>query len=173
MIDTRRRIDVVIGLGIVALGVGIIVTARGIRRSGPAMDPIGPQAFPTIIATVLIVGGIVVAARELISWRRHPDAPFDDGEPDEADVPASAVRAVTLMGLSLVYVLTMSIVGYPIGTVVFVGIALWMMRVRSPLVLVSVSVIYTAASYYVFAQLVLVDLPLGPLLEPFRAMGLA
>jgi putative tricarboxylic transport membrane protein len=171
--DRRRGIDVIIALITVAIGVGIVIVARGIRRSGPVMDPIGPRALPIIIGSLLVVGGTVVAIREFISWRRHPDAPFDDGEPDEAGVPASAPRALALMALSLIYMLTLEQIGYIIGTLVFVVVGLRMLGIRSWLALSAISIVYTVGSYLIFAELVLVNLPLGPMLEPFRAVGIA
>lgn len=169
-----RRADLALALVIAVIGVGILLVAGDIRPTGPVVDPIGPRAFPYAIGAILLVAGAILSvtgARALI--HEGPIAENSDGEPDEPGVPASASRAWCVMALTVAYVLLLSRLGYPLATPVYVAGALLLMGMRSGPVIAAVAIGYTAATYVVFAMLMRVTLPLGPLETWFRAAGLA
>ena len=169
-----RRVDLAIAVSTALFGVLVLVVAQSIKPFGPVVDPLGPSTFPRILGTVLALSGAAIAIQRLRHWRAEPGHMVrNDGEPDEPTVPASATRAFVVMGLSVAYVLTMSMVGYVIGTPLYIGLALRTMGVRSPLALTLLAVGYTAITYLIFSQVVHVRLPLGPLQELFRGLGLA
>jgi putative tricarboxylic transport membrane protein len=169
-----RRIDLAIALVVVAFGAFVLYTAEHIRPTGPVVDPIGPRGFPYMIGVFFLVGGGVIAFSRLRAWRRQPGHTIPcDGEPDEPDVPASAAQAWTIMIASVLYALMLTTVGYIIATPLYVVVGLKAMRLRSwPTVLLTAA-IYTLVTYVVFAVYMRVNLPVGPLTDLFRSVGLA
>jgi putative tricarboxylic transport membrane protein len=164
-----RRIDLAIAVGVMVLGAAVFIVASNIVVPAREIDPLGPRLFPSVLGAALLIGGGATAARRLRGWRSEPPwtvAP--DGEPDEPDVPASAAMAATVMGLSVAYVITLTAVGYIVGTLLFVLLALWVLRVRTWRKLVLTGVGYVAVSYVVFTYVVSVDLPQGLLGELLR-----
>lgn len=169
-----RRVDLLIALLVVAAGVFVIVVAQGIRSIGPVVDPLGPKAIPNVVGALMILGGGGIAVSRLRRWRQEPGHLVDnEGEPDERGVPASSRQAALIMALSFGYVAALPYLGYIIASLVFVGGALRVMRVRSWAAIVLTAAIYTVVTYLVFARVVNVNFPLGPLADVLRSLGLA
>lgn len=160
-----KRIDIFIAGTVFLFGCFVFVEAFGIRPTGPVVDTIGPRGFPIVIGTIFAVGGLTVAINRLRAWNAEPgNLVTTDGEPDEPNVPASGPQAWALMAIAVCYALSLQHLGYLIATPLFVGLALRVMKVRSKATLVGTAIIYTAITYLVFATLMGVRLPLGPLL---------
>jgi putative tricarboxylic transport membrane protein len=169
-----RRIDLAIGIAVILAGLGVLYVARGIRPTGPVVDAIGPRAFPYMIGLFFLVGGTWTVINRLRLWKgERGDIVETDGEPDEPDVPASALQAFTVIGVSILYVAAMPRLGYPITTPLFVIAALKAMRMQSWLTILVLALVYTAVTYIVFAHYLRVDLPLGPLASTFHQFGLS
>lgn len=169
-----RRIDLAIGIAVILAGLGVLQVAHGIRPTGPVVDAIGPRAFPYMIGVFFLIGGAWTVVNRLRTWKTETgNIVEDDGEPDEPDVPASALQAFAVIGALILYVAAMPRLGYPITTPLFVIAALKAMRTKSwPLIILS-ALIYTALTYLVFAHYLRVDLPLGPLASTFKQLGLS
>jgi putative tricarboxylic transport membrane protein len=169
-----RRIDLAIGIAVILAGFGVLYVAHGIRPTGPVVDVIGPRAFPYMIGIFFLVGGTWTVVNRLRLWRSDPGNIIEtDGEPDEPDVPASALQAFTVIGVSILYVAAMPRLGYPITTPLFVIAALKAMRMPGWVMVVVLALVYTAATYIIFAHYLRVDLPLGPLAATFHQIGLS
>lgn len=169
-----RRVDLLIALLVIAAGVFVIVMAQGIRSIGPVVDPLGPKAIPNVVGTLMVLGGAGIAISRVRRWRREPGHLVEnEGEPDERGVPASSAQAALMMALTFGYVVVMPYLGYPIVTLLFIAGALRVMRVRSWAAIVLTAVIYTVVTYLVFARVVNVNFPLGPLADALRSLGLA
>jgi putative tricarboxylic transport membrane protein len=169
-----RRIDLAIGIAVILAGLGVLYVGHGIRPTGPVVDAIGPRAFPYMIGVFFIVGGTWTVISRLRKWKTETGNIVEtDGEPDESDVPASALQAFTVIGASILYVAAMPRLGYPITTPLFVVAALKAMRMQSWLTIAVLALVYTAVTYIVFAHYLRVDLPLGPLATTFHQLGLS
>jgi hypothetical protein len=169
-----RRADLAIALIVIAFGAFVLYTAQHIRPTGPVVDPIGPRGFPYMIGFFFLLGGAAIAYSRLRSWRRESGTVIpNEGEPDEPDVPASAAQAWTIMGASVLYAFAFTTAGYLIATPLYVAIGLRAMRLKSwPKVLLT-AFVYTLATYVVFAIYMRVNLPVGPLTDLFRSIGVA
>ena len=169
-----RWVDIAGGLAFAALGLAIVVIGELTLREDIKGDLLGPMAFPRLLGGMLCVGGLYVAFR---AWRMSADqsaiALDEEGDEDEADVPASTIRAFTVMGLSLLYAIVLNPVGYLVATPVFVAAGLYALSVRSKVVLIVVPIVLTAFCYYAFAEVLSVPLPSGILTVPLRALGWA
>lgn len=169
-----RRIDLAIGIAVALAGLGVIFVANGIRPTGPVVDAIGPRAFPYMIGIFFLIGGSWTVLNRLRGWKNESGNIVEsEGEPDEPGVPASALQSFAVIVASILYVLAMPRLGYPIATPFFVIAALKAMRVRSWLTIVAIAVVYTAVTYVIFAHYLRVDLPLGPLASSFHSLGLS
>lgn len=159
-----KRIDLFIAGIVFLFGCFVLVESFGIRPTGPVVDTIGPRGFPIVIGAIFAIGGLAVATARLRAWNAEPgNLVTTDGEPDEPNVPASGPQAWALMAIAICYALTLQHLGYLIATPLFVGFALVAMKLRSVATLVGTAAIYTAITYLVFATLMGVRLPLGPL----------
>ena len=169
-----RWADIAGGLAFAALGLAIVVIGELTLREDIKGDLLGPMAFPRVLGGMLCVGGLYVAFR---AWRMSADqsaiALDEEGDEDEADVPASTVRAFTVMATVAALRDRAEPLGYLVATPVFVAAGLFALSVRSKVVLVVVPLVLTAFCYYGFAEVLSVPLPSGVLTVPLRALGWA
>lgn len=167
-----RRVDLGLSLGIVLFGVLLLIAAQNIAL-GTIRDPVGPRGVPTFTALVFIVGGIVLAARRLLTWSSEP-GPFvpSDGKVDEPGSAASAVRAFGVMAVSVSYALALPILGFLLATPALLAALMWILEVRSVRLLIGVSVGYTLIVYVTFTQGLSVSLPGGLVSGLVDAFGL-
>lgn len=168
-----RRVDLAIAVAIVGFAVFVLVVAQGIRSTGQVIDPLGPRAIPTIIGFMLLIGGGAVAARRLLSWRSASGALVEEeGEPDEPGIPASAGQAAGVAILSFLFVALLPVVGYPLLAAGYIAGGLLIMRTRSVPLLVGLALGFSVGTYAIFALVLRVDLPAGPLTELLRSLAL-
>jgi len=171
-----RRIDVALALAVMALGIFIIVAAQSIGRS-PIADPIGPRGIPTGLGIAFVLGGGGLVARRLVRWGREGTYVEPEGSQDDAGVPpGSARRALSIWVVGAIYVLLLPVLGYLIGTPLFVGATLRLLHLNRSAILgvpaiVALPILYTAISYALFATLLGIRLPLGPVRDLFLALS--
>lgn len=169
-----RWVDVAGGLTFALFGAAIVLIGQFTLREDIQGDLLGPKAFPWLLGTSLFIGGLYVAFR---AWRlpaAQVEASLEsEGDEDEPGVPSSLVRAVAVMGLTLLYTVVLNPIGYLIATPLFIAAGLYALAMRSKVGLIAISLILTAFCYYVFAEVLSVPLPSGLLTEPLRALGWA
>ena len=121
---------------------------------------VGPGMFPGIVASGLLVGGLILLVR---GWRarRAAAGPW-------ADIPLwlrsrPQLRAfAVLVGVNLFYLLTVERLGFLIVAVVYLFLLMWALKVR-PLRAAIAAVLMTLAIHYAFYKLLKVPLPWGVL----------
>jgi putative tricarboxylic transport membrane protein len=167
-----RRVDLAIALAIASFAVFVLVVAQGIRSTGQVVDPLGPRAIPFAIGLILLVGAGAVVARRLLTWRSATGTLIEsDGEPDEPGIPASAKQAAGVALLSFLFIALLPMVGYPLLATGYIAGGLLVMRTRSVPLLVWLSLGFSVVTYAIFALVLGVDLPAGPLTELLRSLG--
>jgi len=120
----------------------------------PEQDEVGAATVPHLWIFFTTVFCVVLVVQAL---RRK-------GTPDP--VPGR-VGAVLLYALWMVlYLLAIEVVGYYVSTLVFLVSSMYMMSYRKPVVAISVACGWLLFSYVVFAELLYIPLPVGPLLAP-------
>lgn len=168
-----RRVDLAIAVAIAGFAVFVLVVTQGIRSTGQVIDPLGPRAIPTAIGFMLLIGGGAVAVKRLLSWRSAAGPLVEEeGEPDEPGIPASARQAAGVAILSFLFVALLPAVGYPLLAAGYIAGGLLVMRTRSVPLLVGLSLGFSVVTYAIFALVLRVDLPAGPLTELLRSLGL-
>lgn len=169
MVD--RRFDIVVAAVFAIVGLMLIVEATSIPL-GVILDPIGPSMAFYICGGIMLGGGLWVIAGHVRHMSRSEDRVLDgEGVSDEPDYPASALRSFGLVALCVAYAFALQPFGYLIATPVFVVAALALVGKRRPGPLALIALLYTAATYVVFAQALSVRLPVGPFTELFRSLG--
>lgn len=166
-----RRIDIAVAAAFAALGAFMIWQA-GLIREGMMRDPVGPRAAFYVCGGVLLAGGLWVIAGHLRRWSRQMHHMVrNEGTADEPDFAASALRAWALVGCAVVYAALFKPLGFLIATPVFIVAALAVLGKRNWGVMALIAVIFAVTAYVIFAQILSVRIPVGPLTPFFREMG--
>jgi putative tricarboxylic transport membrane protein len=166
----ERRADFVFGLVVAAFGLGALALGELTIGEGFAEDAVGPRTFPRILSVAIMLGGLAVARR---AWSRpiEWEAADDGGTSDDAGDPGSARRAFTLMGLTIGYAALLAPLGFVLSTPLYMAAAMWLLRLRSWLLLTVVPIVFTLLFFVVFVRVLRVPLPTGITTDFFRAIG--
>jgi putative tricarboxylic transport membrane protein len=166
-----RRIDTMVALGFVALGL-LIIWQAALIRSGMMRDPVGPRAVFYLCGGIMVAGGLITALRHWSPIRTGRGWLAEmEGTDDTPGYPASLRRALTLIGICLAYALLFLPLGYLLATPPFIMAALHALDQRNWRKNAIIAVVFTVLAYLVFAVALGVRMPHGPLTGPFRALG--
>lgn len=166
-----RRVDIAISAAFIALGIFVIIVASQIP-SGIHKDPVGPRAFFYGCAGIFILGGLFTIGQRMMSWRYETGNVVEsEGSGDEPGQPASAINAGLIILFTLIYAALLEPLGYLLATPLFVAAALVLLKVRRPVAVFLIAVLFTLIAYVVFAQVLSVRIPVGPFTDFFREMG--
>lgn len=167
-----RRIDIAVAAAFALLGLFMIWQASLIK-DGMMRDPIGPKAAFYVCGGVLLIGGIVVIAGHLRRWSGQAHHMVrNEGTADEPEYPSSALRAWALVGTTAVYAALFQPLGFLIATPLFIVAALAVMGKRNGAAMAVIAIGFSVVTYVIFAQVLGVRMPVGPLTGTFRALGL-
>ncbi|MBP1777626.1 MAG: integral rane protein [candidate division NC10 bacterium] len=136
------------GVCVLAFAVAYLAVALSIPTAAMG-DPLGPTAFPVVLGGFMALLGITLAAR--------PDRAREGG--DEAPGRWGIVAA--LAGLLGLYGYSLPVVGYPLGTFLFLGITARLLGERSWSLTVGLSASVSLGVYVLFTRALDVPLPLG------------
>lgn len=153
-----RRADLALSILVALYGAGLIIVTVQFD-SGVLLDPVGSKGVPYAVGGLLLVLGLLLVGRRVALWNSS-NVP-SEGTEDEPGVPASAMRAFGLMGLTFAYAAAFSTAGYVISTLSYTVLALILLGRRSLPVLLFVPALYTATTFLLFAVVMKVRLPLG------------
>jgi putative tricarboxylic transport membrane protein len=164
------RGELVFSIILALCGIAIVVVGELTIGYGSAVgDLLGPRAFPRMVGTALTLTAGAAAVMSIRSrLKGSPPANFGATE-DEPGIPASAITAFIVIGMTFLYAATFSSLGYLLATPLYLFVTLWVLRVRTVVSLVIVCVVMPIFLYYIFAEMLGVLLPAGllrPLLVP-------
>lgn len=138
--------DRILGAVGLLLAIGWIAGARAIE-TGLMVDPIGPRAFPVIVAAALAVASLVPLLR--------PD-PGPDWPPPRRLVEIGL--AVAVMGL---YTLALEPLGFPLATALAVFVLSWRLG-GTPVAAAATGIGVALGLYLLFRHVLGLSLPAGP-----------
>lgn len=171
-IEMDKRVELAVLLAMVALGAAIIYLASSFRI-GSFPDPVTTRGLSYVTGGYLIVAGLYLSIRRLLTWSAIPGKyTLSEGNEDERSHPASTLRAFTIMGLAILWAVSVMPIGFLIVTPIVLIAVVWMMDVRTPGKLVGFPLIFTLATWLVFSQLLGIRLPYGILTGLARSWGL-
>ena len=158
-----RRIDIAVCAAVFLLGLAIFVLSGDIRQ-GSIHDPIGPDGWPKLLGTVLMLTMGANILRRLVSWRsERSDMVSSDGDKDDMPVAASSfIRPFTMLGAGFVWVLVVPWTGFILATsgILIFGVAL--MKVRTPGKLLLLPFLLSLGIWLMFGVLFGIRLHAGP-----------
>jgi hypothetical protein len=171
-IEMDKRVELAVLIAMIAFGAWVVYVASGFRL-GSYPDPITTRGLSYFTGSYLVVAGLYLATRRLLKWSSIPgNYTVSEGNTDERGHPASALRAFTIMGLSILWAVIVTPVGFLIVTPVILMAVVWMMDVRTPGKLIAFPILFTLVTWFVFAQVLGVRLPYGIMTDLARAWGL-
>ena len=141
------KIDLLTGLGLMALSVGVYFLTQDMIRV-PA--GIGPGDYPRVIAVGLFVLGALLAVQSVGTSQATPRSPYP---------PGAAVRVTALVVTVLVYIRLMPHLGFLLSTPLFLAAAMLLFGVRRTVLILASSVGVTLAVYGIFYSLFQILLP--------------
>lgn len=145
------RTDLAGGLIAAVLGAAVLLHVRTFPEL-PDGQP-GPALFPGIVGALLLVFGLVLAVRALLT-RGRPVAP---GAPV---APGGPLRAFAVVGFVVAYFLLAEVVGFIVTMAVLLFLLTWLLGGK-PLVAAVSAAVTTGVIVLLFRELLLVPLPVG------------
>lgn len=146
--------DTVVGAFFAALAAAMILLARGFHV--PVGQKFGPAFFPTIVAAIMGVAGLVLVARGIANRRSQP---LLELEPWTRD-PGRVLNGLAIFGFLLFYLLFSEALGF----LVVAPLAMWGLVWRlwgNPVASLAIAVAASFLIHQFFVQLLLVPLPWG------------
>jgi putative tricarboxylic transport membrane protein len=167
-----KRIDLVIAVFIIFYGAFMVYHASRFMQ-GRVEDIFTAKGMPYACGIFLIICGIILTILRISSWSEMPGnlVVSEATKEDDEGHPANWKRSFAIIGLAWIDVWLYSSLGYLITTPLFLFGCVWLMGVRSWKKVVLFPLIFTAATWYVFSQIMGFLIPLGVLEDPFRALG--
>jgi hypothetical protein len=161
-LSMNKYIDLVGSLLIAVLGVFVLVVAFNYPTPKVVFDAIGPMGFPKVIGCFLLVGGLVQSARTLVYIRRFGKWAPEEGVEDEPEHPSSKWRALLFTAGCFVFLALMHPLGFAIAMPLAIVLGLWSMQYGTWLRRIVVAVGFTVVAFVLFAFVLGVPLPAGP-----------
>lgn len=157
-----RYVEVLVALGVVAMGIVILIDTRDITVPR-AFASVGPRVVPTIVGWGLVAIGAWYAIDVV---RADTTAPAGDSEDADPTLPADwAVLGGLAIALAA-YAVLMDPAGFVIASAALFVMATFVMGSRQIVRDVVAGVIVSVITFLVFSEWLGIRLPAG-LLEPF------
>ncbi len=153
----ERIIELLVAALVLALGIYVVLEARGIRVL-PVHSRVGPRVIPYIIGAALIVLGVWLAL-EILTGRSA--RPTDDAEDADTSLPTDWRCLAYLAGALLLYLLLLERAGFVIASaILFLAAAFGMGSRRVPRD-AAIGILLSAAVYLAFTEGLGLRLPAG------------
>lgn len=159
-----RRIDLAVCAVFFLLGLAIFVLSGDIRQ-GSIHDPIGPDGWPKLLGTMLMLAMGANILRRLASWRSdESNMVLSDGDKDDlSGQPSSFSRAFAMLAGGFAWVLVVKWTGFIIATAAVLAFGIALMKVRSMGKLVVLPLLLSLGIWLLFGVLFGIRLHAGPL----------
>lgn len=154
---------------ILAVGIALYLVADRIAYS-EIPGQLGPDRWPKLIIAVMVGVCLFEIGRRLLAGPAAEEAEAKvEGWEHEETGPVGPVFAA--IAITVVYLLTLNIVGFVIGTLFYVAGLMWLGGTRRPGLVAVLSLSITAAFAFFFLKLIFVALPTG--IPPFSWISFA
>jgi hypothetical protein len=171
-IEMDKRVDLALHAVMIGFGLVAVYIATGFRLGGYP-DPVTARGLPYFTGTYLVVAGLILAARRILTWSEIPGIhTVSEGTDDEPGRPASWVRSFSIIGIAALWAYSLKYLGFIVATPFALFAMIWLMEVRSRAKLILFPLLFTILSWAVFSQILGVILPMGFLSHFARSLGL-
>lgn len=136
----------------------LILTPMQVTES--STDPVGPRFFPYLTGAAIVIGGLADLIIQLRRGRRTgPDASDEQsGEPAAIEPKARLISyALILIGIAI-WVYTTVFIGYGLSSLILMALTAVAFGLKKPVQLIILIVVTVGVTYYVFAELLQVQL---------------
>lgn len=168
----NRRIDLAGSLVLCAVGLAIAVYAGTAPPPTLVYDAIGPMGFPLVLGSALAGLGLLQSVRTVRALRTSGPVGVAEGTEDEPEHPSSGLRGLGFIGGSILYVVLVEPIGFPLLTPFALIVALTAMGYGSWRSRVVTSLLFTVVGFVLFVNVLAVPLPPGILADPLIALGI-
>jgi len=121
----------------------------------PEQDEVGPAVVPYLWMFFTSIFCLVLAIQAF----KHK------GKPDP--VPGQILHVLFYAAWMVLYLIAVQTVGFYLSTFVFLSSSMYLMGYRKMYVIASVALLWLVFSYFIFARLLFIPLPVDPLLSGF------
>ncbi len=140
--------DVFIGLGILAI---LILFGSQLPRITPLA-----RVYPLVLSFGLLICVLLLLAKTL----RRP------GEEKGGDKTHNDMKRILLyLVLILMYILSWELLGFLVSTCLFSLISMLFLGMRNRTALIAFPLLLTAVIYIIFVELIMIELPMGTVIE--------
>lgn len=143
-----RLAEVLVALGVVALGIAVLVQTQDIRVPG-AMARVGPRVIPTIVGGGLVLIGIWYAIDALLGSGHEVETGSEDADPT---LPADWTTIGGIGVALVVYMVTIERLGFIVASALLFVITAFSMGSRSYGRDITLGVLIAAAVYIAFSN---------------------
>jgi len=155
--------EIMVALAFAILGGGVCFIAGGFE-TGNFPDPVTARGLPYLAGGFMALAGTVLVMRRLVAWLKlQGETLVADGSTEFRESFTSWGRAAASMVIALVWSLWFKRLGILVSTPPVMLALLWMMGMRSPARLFSISLGFTLGLTVIFLVFLRVNVPLGPL----------
>lgn len=138
-------------LGILIVSFFLLYIARDLRLPEAIGYKVGDDLWPEIV----LIGLIIMSVLSLVfGWKKQAEVSVKEPH-------ASWVRLLVVIGMSLVYAYSLQYIGFLSLTPFFAGAFMYILGLRKILSLIGLSILMTAAFFFLFRIVLSVPLPLG------------
>lgn len=145
------EVAISIGMAIVAL---IFYTLANFKQTINELDP-GPALFPHMISIFLL---LLCAGQLAVSFSKKSALESKENAKGETNRRVYLYVLGTLI-LSIIYIISFESFNYLITTTIYILALMLLLGIRKWQVLLSVAILYSVISYYLFGQILMVSLP--------------
>jgi putative tricarboxylic transport membrane protein len=146
------EIGITIALGIIALTFYLLAT---FKQTVNPMDP-GPSLFPRLLSVLLL---LLCVGQLAVSFRKKPQPKTENDA--ESSLPNKVVLLYVFgaLALTIVYVYVFTDIVYPVTTAIYLFALMYLLGIRKWHVLILVSTLYTAITFYLYGEVLMIPLP--------------
>jgi putative tricarboxylic transport membrane protein len=155
--------DAIAGAAIALFACWFLWQATALRE-GPGYAAVGPRVFPVIVGTGFLVSGLALLLSGLGGARRPETDAAAEGE-----APTDWSTLLAMAGLLALYVVLFRPLGFILTSAAFLLAGAWVLGSRAWARDLAAGAMVSIATYMVFARLLGLELPAGPLEGPVRA----
>ncbi len=146
--ERMKKVDIGVGIFLMALCVMVFVATEPYRAKSVFIY--GPHFFPRLLGICLfILGGVLI-------WNAYIGKVLE--QKDRID-PKGFIRMSIALGMSVIYVVLMSILGFAMSTFLFLLTMQTFFHYRSVVLRLIISVFITAIVYMIFHYILIIPLP--------------
>lgn len=158
----KANFDFLSGSISVIFGLIYGVMSYNLKRS-PMGDPLAPSIFPLILATGMVVFGLMLMLKSDMASTKRAFALIKEKTTDN-DILSRKMIMLTVVS-AIVYAIVYEHLGYVISTFLFVGFIMTVLDRKKIRRNIIISFIFSVMVYYVFFYLLGISLPMTPILN--------